>query len=244
MLFPNHITASMDSAQNLLIVEDDAELASMVSEFLSANGFHVAVESNGTTAQQRILAGDFDAVVLDIGLPGTDGITICKNVRERFTGPILMLTARGDEIDEVLSLEVGADDYMSKPIRPRALLARLRLHMRRAETAISDDPSQVKRLEIDNLVIDASSRNVKLEDKSIELTTAEFDLLWLLAMNAGDVVTRETLYQDLQGYPYDGLDRSIDLRVSRLRKKLGDDPNHPTRVKSVRGVGYLLASES
>ncbi len=228
----------------LLLVEDDRELASMVAEFLSTYGFEVIIEGNGTRAAQRIVAENYDVVVLDIGLPGTDGISICREVRSQFDGPILMLTARGDEIDEVVALEVGADDYMAKPVRPRALLARLRVHLRRSESQPPVSGAETTRIEVDDMTIDSSSRIVQISGTPIELTTAEFDLLWLLARNAGSVIGRDQLYQELHGVRYDGLDRSIDLRVSRLRKKLDDDPVQPRRIKSIRGVGYLLATES
>ncbi len=228
--------------QRLFLVEDDRELAAMVADFLNANGFQVTVEGNGTNALHRILSEQFDVIVLDIGLPGMDGITICRNVRPTFEGPILMLTARGDEIDEVVALEVGADDYMSKPVRPRALLARLRVHLRRSSISSSDNTTT--KVSIQGLVIDTANRTVTVEDKQIDLTTAEFDLLWLLAKSAGKAIPRDDLYQELHGVRYDGLDRSIDLRVSRLRKKLGDDPIHPQRIKSIRSVGYLLATQS
>ena len=228
--------------QRLILVEDDRELAAMVADFLNANGFEVTVEGNGTNALHRILSEQFDVIVLDIGLPGMDGITICRNVRPTFKGPILMLTARGDEIDEVVALEVGADDYMSKPVRPRALLARLRVHLRRSSISSSDNTTT--KVIIHGLVIDTANRTVTVEDKQIDLTTAEFDLLWLLAKSAGKAIPRDDLYQELHGVRYDGLDRSIDLRVSRLRKKLGDDPIHPQRIKSIRSVGYLLATQS
>ena len=181
-------------------------------------------------------------VVLDIGLPGIDGISICSTVRDDFEGPILILTARGDEIDEVVALEVGADDYMSKPVRPHALLARLRVHLRRAGQ--SGTEATTTRISVDDLLIDTTNRSVSIGDHNIDLTTAEFDLLWLLAKNAGKVIPRDELYQELHGVRYDGLDRSIDLRVSRLRKKIGDDPVQPQRIKSVRSVGYLLATQS
>ena len=228
----------------LLLVEDDQPLALMVSEFLSTHSFAVTIEADGIRAAERMVDEDYDVAVLDIGLPGMDGISICRRVRSRFRGPILMLTARGDEIDEVVALEVGADDYMTKPVRPRALLARLRVHLRRNESQSSSNEDIPTRLEVDNLTIDSSSRTVQIEGNPIELTTAEFDLLWMLAINAGSVVSRDQLYQELHGVRYDGLDRSMDLRVSRLRKKLGDDPVHPHRIKSIRGVGYLMATES
>jgi two-component system OmpR family response regulator/two-component system response regulator RstA len=228
----------------LLLAEDDQELAAMVADFLSSHGFEVTIEGNGRTAASRILDESFDVVVLDIGLPGMDGISICRAVRSAFAGPILILTARGDEIDEVVALEVGADDYMSKPVRPRALLARLRVHMRRADAGSHVAPTSSTRAEAAGVSIDSASRTVHVDSRPVDLTTAEFDLLWLLAKNAGTVISREQLYEELHGVRYDGLDRSIDLRVSRLRKKLGDDPNHPQRIKSIRGVGYLFATES
>ncbi len=231
----------------LFLVEDDLELAAMVSEFLTNEGYEVSTESNGRVAAERIVKEDFDVVLLDIGLPELDGISICRNTRDKFQGPIIMLTARGDEIDEVVALEVGADDFMSKPVRPRALLARLKVHIKRTKQ-VGAHPS-ASRIELNGLVIDANSRNVRLKDTSnnetkVALTTAEFDLLWFLAERAGQVVPRNDIYKEIQGVEYDGLDRSIDLRISRLRKKLNDDPHDPERIKSVRGVGYILAIES
>ncbi len=226
----------------ILLVEDDAELASMVADFLQANGIGVEVEGNGAEAANRIPNESFDGLVLDIGLPGLDGISVCKAVRSGFDGPILMLTARGNEIDEVVALEVGADDYMAKPVRPRALLARLRVHLKRSQGEPTE--SSKTRIDIGQLTIDPSSRTVTIGGKPVKLTTAEFDLVWLLATNAGTVISREQMYEKLHGVTYDGVDRSIDLRVSRLRKKVGDDPNLPHLIKSIRGVGYLLAAES
>lgn len=226
-------------AQRLLIVEDDKDLALMVKDFLEAEGFDVHVETTGVSAAKRIVNDSFDAVVLDIGLPEMDGISICRQVRAKFDGPIVMLTARGDEIDEVVALEVGADDFMTKPVRPRALLTRLKMHLRRSELPVSDAGRE--KLVIADLTVDAGSRTVSIGDKLVSLTSTEFDLLWYLATRAGQVVKRTELYSELVGLPYDGLDRSIDLRVSRLRRKLGDDSASPTRIKSVRGVGYILA---
>lgn len=226
----------------LLLVEDDHELASMVAEFLSQHQYNVTVEGNGKVAADRIAREEYDVVLLDVGLPGMDGISICRQVRHQFSGPIIMLTARGDEIDEVVALEVGADDYIAKPVRPRALLARLKVHLRRIDR--SSESTVQTRIELDGVCIDASNRTVMIDGKSVNVTTAEFDLLWLLAQHAGHVVGRDQMYLDLIGVPYDGLDRSIDLRVSRLRKKIGDDPNDPQRIKSVRAVGYLWATES
>ena len=154
-------------------------------------------EHDGKSALSRIQSESFDVIVLDIGLPGMDGISICRSVRSDYEGPILMLTARGDEIDEVVALEVGADDYMSKPVRPHALLARLRVHLRRSSQSGTD--SATTRITIDGLVIDTTNRSVLIDGVSIDLTTAEFDLLWLLAQSAGKVIPRDELYQQLHG---------------------------------------------
>ncbi|QDV25391.1 response regulator transcription factor [Aureliella helgolandensis] len=224
----------------LLVVEDDRELAGMVADFLESHGFLAQVEHDGLEAVRRIREEPFDAVILDIGLPNLDGIEVCRAVRPNFDGPILILTARGGEIDEVVALEVGADDYMSKPVRPRALLARLKVHLRRVDASLPHSDNDV--LRIGELTINPSCREVTLDGQVIGLTTAEFDLLESLARQAGVVVPRAEIYEQLNGIRYDGLDRSIDLRVSRLRRKLGDDPQNPTMIKSVRGVGYILVA--
>ncbi|QDT05420.1 Transcriptional regulatory protein RstA [Rubripirellula lacrimiformis] len=226
----------------ILLVEDDVPLASMVQEFLVEHRFEVAIERDGNTAIERIQRDSFDAVVLDIGLPGTDGFSVCRSVRPKYSGPIIVLTARGEEIDEVIALEVGADDFMSKPVRPRALLARLKLHLRRGDKP--ENPVSEKAILVDDLRIDVASRCVAIAGQDIELTTAEFDLLVYLAKRAGTVVDRKEIYVDLLELPYDGMDRSIDLRVSRLRRKLNDDSGQPTRIKSIRGVGYLMAKST
>ena len=226
---------------NVLLVEDDRELAQMVKEFLELHGFQISIEDRGDTAIDRIISESPDAVILDVNLPGLDGFGVCRAVRQKFSGPILILTARGDEVDEVVGLEVGADDYLAKPARPRVLLARLRAHLRKT----SQDASRANdRIEVGSLVIDASRRTAECDGQSLELTTAEFDLLWLLAENVGQVLNRSHIYEKLHGFQYDGVDRSIDLRVSRLRKKLEENPNNPRRIKSVRGVGYMLSMES
>lgn len=224
---------------DLLLVEDDANLAAMVADFLVAEGFRVSIEANGTAAAKRISSEPFEAIVLDINLPGMDGFDVCRTVRQDFAGPIIVLTARGDEIDEVVALEVGADDFMSKPVRPRALLARLKAHLRRGDQTVESHKADP--LVVGELAVHRARRSVMLRDQPLELTTAEFDLLEFLADRAGTPVSRQDIYTHLLELPYDGQDRSIDLRVSRLRRKLGDDPNHPELIKSVRGVGYLFA---
>ena len=226
----------------ILLVEDDAPLASMVADFLSPHGFEVSIEGRGDTAVDRITKENPDAVLLDVNLPGLDGFSVCKAVRLGYRGPIIMLTARGEEIDEVLGLESGADDYMAKPVRPRALLARLRTHLRRVTP--TEQEAQRTPIQVGSLLVDASRRYAELDGVALDVSTAEFDLLHLLAENVGRTLSRNDIYQHIHGTKYDGLDRSIDLRISRLRKKLGDDPAKPQRIKSVRGVGYMLAVES
>ena len=174
-------------------------------------------------------------------LPGEDGLAICRRVRPNFAGPIMMLTARTDDLDQVLGLEMGADDYVPKPVQPRVLLARMRALLRRAD---GPAPDGEMRLKFENLEIDNATREAWLSGDRIDLTSAEFDLLWLLARNAGRVLTREEIFSDLRGIKYDGQDRSIDVRVSRIRPKIGDDPNQPHRIKTVRSKGYLFVKDS
>ncbi|MGH8434066.1 MAG: response regulator [Pseudomonas sp.] len=231
-------------AWQILIVEDDQRLAELTREYLESNGLKVAIESNGAQAAARILKEQPDLVVLDLMLPGEDGLSICRKVRGRYQGPILMLTARTDDMDQVLGLEMGADDYVCKPVRPRVLLARIRALLRRSEgTEVLAAESQ-RRLEFGVLVIDSAMREAWLREQSIELTSAEFDLLWLLASNAGRILSREEIFTALRGIEYDGLDRSIDVRISRIRPKIGDDPMHPRLIKTVRSKGYLFVAEA
>lgn len=224
----------------VILVEDDVQLAGMVAQFLKPYGFDVAIESRGDLAVDRIRRETPDAVILDVNLPGLDGFTVCRSVREEFNGPILILTARGDEVDEVVGLEVGADDYLAKPVRPMALLARLKVHLKKAN---QDQTDLQNELSVGGLQINAANRSVSLNGQEIHCSTAEFDLLWLLAENAGHVLSRNDIYQKLHGTRYDGFDRSIDLRISRLRRKLDGDSSSSKRIVSVRGVGYLLAAQ-
>lgn len=235
----------------ILIVEDDERLADLTREYLESNGLVVTHESHGGNAVERIRNERPDLVVLDLMLPGEDGLSICRRVRPFYQGPIIMLTARSDDLDQVLGLEMGADDYVGKPVKPRVLLARIRALLRRAGSpagadgegsdASGDEPS---RLQFNDLVVDRSMREAWLNDESIDLTSAEFDLLWLLARSAGRVLSREEIFTALRGIEYDGQDRSIDVRVSRIRPKIGDDPVHPRRIKTVRSKGYLFVKEA
>lgn len=230
----------------ILIVEDDERLATLTREYLEGNGFRVEVEGDGAKAVERIHQVKPDLVILDVMLPGEDGLSICRRVKMDSDLPILMLTARTDDMDQVLGLEMGADDYVAKPVRPRVLLARIRALLRRAENTPSSPETpegSASRLEFGDLVIDSAMREAWLKEQSIDLTSAEFDLLWLLASHAGRVLTREEIFTALRGIEYDGQDRSIDVRVSRIRPKVGDDPMHPRRIKTVRSKGYLFVKE-
>lgn len=231
----------MDQPSNrILIVEDDQRLAELTAEYLQANGFEVAVEADGARAVRRILDSQPDLVVLDLMLPGEDGLSICRRVRGQYQGVILMLTARSDELDQVQGLDLGADDYVCKPVRPRLLLARINALLRRSDSA----DSKVQALRFGPLQINNSLREAWLDEQPIDLTGAEFDLLWLLASHAGRVLSREQIFTALRGVGYDGQDRSIDVRISRIRPKIGDDPIHPRLIKTLRSKGYLFVAEA
>ncbi len=225
----------------VLLVEDDLALAELTCEYLQKQGFEVALETNGGLAGRRILREQPDLVILDIMLPGQDGFEICKEIRPQYTGPVMMLTARDEDVDQLLGLESGADDYVCKPVQPRLLLARIHALLRRT---YSDYDRVTKVVEIDGLKIDATTREASMNGCSLSLTTAEFDLLWVLASHAGRVLSRDKTLKKVRGIGYNGADRSIDLRISRLRKKLGDDPNQPQLIKTVRGKGYLFCRVS
>ncbi|UVJ42939.1 response regulator [Pseudomonas sp. LS1212] len=231
-------------ACQVLIVEDDQRLAELTRDYLESNGFSVAIESNGALAAARIIAEQPDLVILDLMLPGEDGFAICRKVRDQFTGPILMLTARTDDLDQVQGLDMGADDYVCKPVRPRLLLARIQALLRRSESAEGVEGDKRERLQFGPLVVDNTLREAWLSDSSIELTSAEFDLLWLLVANAGRILSREEIFTALRGVGYDGQDRSIDVRISRIRPKIGDDPIHPRMIKTIRSKGYLFVREA
>lgn len=226
---------------SILLVEDDERLADLTAEYLRKNGFGVAIEGNGSAAEKRILEERPDLVVLDIMLPGQDGFAVCRAVRPHYDGIILMLTARDEDIDQILGLELGADDYITKPVPPRLLLARIKALLRRAQPAAGDDAAEGDSLIFGNFRISQQTRSATLAGVQIDLTTAEFDLLWLLARHAGSILSRDDLLLQLRGIGFDGLDRSIDARISRLRKKLNDDPENPARIKTVRGKGYLFS---
>ncbi len=219
----------------ILLVEDDPPLAELVSDFLTGHGHQVAVLGRGDKVLAQVDRDAPDAIVLDLMLPGLDGIEVCRRLREAgYPGGILMLTARGDTLSEVVGLRQGADDYLAKPVRPQVLLARLEAVLRRMQPTVSE-------LARGRLTLRLHSREAELAGEVLDLTTADFDLLVVMAQHAGEVVSRDELSQVLRGIEWDGLDRSVDLRVSRLRRKLGDWG--PVVLKSVRGSGYLMPPE-
>lgn len=228
----------MSDVARVLMVEDDAELASLVREYLSDNGLEVTVVSDGAKADAAVRAFAPDLLILDVMLPNKDGLEICREVRGFFSGPILMLTARSGWVDEIVGLELGADDYLGKPVEPRLLLARVRTLLRRARPGGLGTAPPVPAAA--GVRIDRSARVAHLGERELELTDAEFDLLSYLKEHAGEPLSREQLTRDLCEMDYDGLGRTIDVRISRLRVKLGDDGKQPRMIKAIRGVGYLF----
>ena len=233
----------MDSAR-ILLVEDDKRLAQLVSDALAKAGWQVTHAARGDDGEALMRREHFDVVLLDGHLPGKDGFDVLRDVRRDFTGRIVMLTARDDDIDQVLGLEGGADDYITKPVAPRVLLARLKALLgREASTApaAGTTPGADRRvMRFGGLELNPAAREVTLAGQALALTTAEYELLHFLAERAGQVVSRDDIMQGLRGLEFDGLDRAIDARISRLRRKIGDDADTPTRIKTVRGQGYLF----
>lgn len=227
--------------KRILLIEDDIKLAQLTRDYLTESGFEVLIESDGDNALSRFEAFSPQLIILDIMLPGKDGLTICKEVRPIFNGPILMLTARNEDFDQVLGLEFGADDYVIKPVEPRVLLARINALLRRS---YSNNAVQQEKLELGSLVVDPISRTVSLGDEQVTISSHEFELIWLLAKNAGQILSRDQLFTQLYNRPYDGIDRSIDVRVSQLRRKLGDDPEDPQKIKTIWGKGYLFVADA
>lgn len=229
-----------------MLVEDDIKLSRLISDYLESNNFSVEVINNGAKAAVQLAHSvKADLIILDVMLPGLDGFEICKRIRPHFNGPILFLTAKTTDFDQVLGLEIGADDFIAKPVEPRVLLARIHALLRRINPSSPDKTgADSTHLTFGSLSINQSARTVDLSDEPISLTSHEFDMLLVLATNAGDILSRDYLTQVLRGRDYNGLDRSIDVRVSKLRKKLGDNPDAPTRIKTIWGQGYLLVPDA
>ena len=223
-------------AGRILLVDDDARLAAMVSEYLGAAGYRVTAVVSGADGLRQLAAEPYDAVVLDLSLPDMDGLEVCQRLRTRWDVPVLMLTARGDAMDRVVGLELGADDYLPKPFEPRELLARLKAILRRTRP-----PRKESLMRFGELEIDRDARAVRLAGSEKALTSLQFALLVALAENAGRVLSREALMDLVKGEPLEAFDRSIDVHVSRIRAAIEDDPKKPRRIVTVRGAGYVFA---
>jgi len=220
---------------NVIIVEDDERLAALTREYLERHSVVVTHARDGETGLRLIQQSRFDVVLLDLMLPGKSGIEICQRLREFSDLPVIMITALGEEADRVLGLEIGADDYLPKPYSPRELLARIRALIRRARGQVGPRGGKVI---VDALVLDPDARSATLEGAAVNLTGYEFSLLLALADRAGRILSREQLMELARGSAEDSFDRSVDVHISRLRQKLGDDPKSPTLIKTIRGVGY------
>jgi len=232
-----HHAARM-TANRILLVEDDTRLATMVAEYLGEAGFRTTRAASGAAAMQLAASEAFDAMILDLMLPDADGLDICRSLRARSDMPVLMLTARGDPLDRVVGLELGADDYLPKPFEPRELLARLRAILRRRVA-----PGQSQVLHFGRLEIDKGAREVRLDGQRKLLTGHQFALLVALAERAGRVLSRDALMDLTRGEALEDFDRSIDVHISRLRAAIEDDPKHPRRILTLRGAGYVFAKD-
>ena len=224
-------------SERVLLIEDDQRLAAMLSEYLGSMGFGVTAAPDATTGLEALDAGHFDALVLDVMLPDIDGFEVCRQVRAASDVPILMLTARGDETDRIVGLELGADDYLPKPFNPRELLARLRAILRRGKSAPAKHP---RGFHFGRLEIDRETRVVLLAGERRDLTGHQFDLLCALADNAGRVMSREALMDAVRSESLEAYDRSVDVHVSRIRAAIEDNPRKPRRIVTVRGAGYMF----
>ena len=222
----------------ILLIEDDPELAEMVKSYLGEAGYSVSVAGRGETGIAMLAREPFDSIILDLMLPDMDGLEICRRIRARGRTPILMLTARGDAMDRIIGLELGADDYLPKPFEPRELLARLRAVLRRTKGGQDDDLMHFGRLEID-----LGARVVRLDGKLCPMTSHQFALLLVLAQHAGRVLSRDVIMDLLSNEPLEVFDRSIDVHISRIRAAIEDDPKNPRRVITVRGAGYVFAKQ-
>jgi DNA-binding response OmpR family regulator len=224
---------------SIMLIEDDVRLAELVSRYLESSGFRVTIADLNRHVASQVFELAPELVILDLGLPGDDGFLICKQLRPAYPSPILILTARNNDIDHVLGLELGADDYVVKPVEPRVLVAHINALLRRGRS--KDEPA-FGLLRFGALVIDRAARSVRLSGTAIALSSSEFELLAYLASHAGEIQSREALFRRLYKHDYDGLDRTLDVRISHLRRKLGEDGDTSERIKTIWGQGYLFVA--
>ena len=225
----------------LYIIEDDAKLRDMLTEYFSSQDFDVTSFESGDSVAAVIIEKQPDLVILDLMLPGVDGLTICRQIRSNYQGKVVMLTASDDDFDHVAALEIGADDFITKPIKPRVLLARMRMLLRRPANG---NKGQNKTIEFGQLFLNEARKSCILNGDSIPMSDSEFDLLWALASSPDQALSRDELTKILRGIEYDGLDRTVDNKVVGLRKKLGDTSTTPKRIITVRGKGYLFVPDA
>lgn len=232
----------LQATAKVLLVEDDERLAELIAEYLGRNGLEMHWERRGDMAIEKTYEVEPDLIVLDVMLPGTDGFEILRELRARgATLPVMILTARDEDFDRVVGLELGADEFIPKPVQPRVLLAHIRAMLRRAGMGERPSGNGSEPVVFGRLEVDSAAREVRLAGKPVDLTSSEFDLLWLLARNAGKVLSRNDILQKLRSLDYDGSDRSVDCRIYRLRRKLGDLADSAERIKTIRNVGYLFS---
>ena len=225
----------------ILVIDDDTELSSLVTEYLEPEGFQVEAVGDGIRGLERALSGDHLLVVLDIMLPGLNGLDVLRRLRASSRIPVLLLTARGEDVDRIVGLEIGADDYLPKPFNPRELVARIRAVLRRTQTSGQAGEPVPAVIRVGDIELDPATRSVLQNGKPVELTSVEFSLLHVLLREAGRVVTRERLVDAVLGRKFSPFDRSIDMHISKVRKKLGDSDATTDHIKTIRGVGYIFA---
>jgi two-component system, OmpR family, response regulator CpxR len=228
----------MSNVERILVVDDDVELCSLVSEYLRPEGFQVETVHDGKTGLTRALSGDHLLAVLDVMLPGMNGFDVLRRIRDGSRMPVLLLTARGEDVDRIVGLEIGADDYLPKPFNPRELVARIRAILRR--TRAKGEAPLPDVIKVGDVELDPATRTVLQRGKAVDLTSVEFSLLQVLLREAGRVVTREALVDEVLGRKFSPFDRSIDMHVSKVRKKLGDSESGE-HIKTIRGAGYIFA---
>ena len=228
----------------ILMIDDDVKLSRLVGDYLAPFGFSVTNVYTGADGLEKIKDEVFEAVILDVMLPGIDGFAVLKQIRQISNVPVMMLTALGDEADRIVGLEIGADDYLPKTFSNREMLARLRALTRRSQLASEQIKKGLNETIVGDIRINSSTREAVLDGQSLNLTALEFDLLLCLSQSAGKVLTRDTLLDEIAGRNYDVFDRSIDVHISSLRRKLGDDSKRPRFIKTIRSIGYMLVPQA